>query len=442
MNVTVENLAPCKKLLRVEAEAQVVDAAFDTITSDFQRNVALPGFRKGKAPRDKVAKQFAKDIEEEARKKMVRESYDYALKDQKLIVVAPPQFEEVQFSRGQNLQFNFTVETAPEFELPEYKGLPIKVSTQTVTPEDKEKALTILRERKATYAPVERPAVEGDFVVVNYNATVDGKPLVEAAPAAPGLSERKAFWLRVEKDGFLPGFAEALTGAKAGDKKSITVNFPADFIESVLSNKTAIYEVEVTQVQERHLPELTDEFAKGYGAQNMDQLREGVARDLENDLKHRQLSDVRQQLIKELMDRTQFELPESLVMNETRNVVYNVVMENQQRGVPKESIDMKKDEIYSYANASAKERVKTGFILSKIAEKEKIVATQEELTRRIVFLAQQHQISPDKLVRQLQERNGILEIRDQIVNSKVLDFLQLNAKTEEVAAPVANPPTA
>jgi len=442
VNVTVENLAPCKKLIRVEADAQVVDAAFETITTDFHRHSALPGFRKGKAPRDKIAKQYAKEIEEEVRRKMVRETYEFALKEQKLTVVAPPQFEEVQFGRGTTLQFNFTVEIAPEFQLPEYKGLPIKVSNQAVTPEDQEKAVTILRERKATYTQVERVSQEGDYVVVNYNGTIDGKPIVELAPAAPGLSERKGFWLRVEKDGFLPNFTEQLAGLKAGEKKTLNITFPADFVEAVLSNKAAVYEVEVTQVQERHLPEVTEEFAKSYGAENLEKLREGIARDLENELKHKQTVDIRQQLIKTLLDRTTFELPESLVLQETKNVVYNVVMENQQRGVPKEAIDLKKDEIYSFANTSAKERVKTGFILSQIAEKEKITASQEDLTRRIVFLAQQHQISPDKLVRQLQERNGIIEIRDQIVNSKVLDFLQLNAKTEEVAPTPAATPTA
>ena len=441
MNVTVENLAPCKKLVRVEADAQTVETAFESVTADFQRHSALPGFRKGKAPRDKIAKQFAKDIEKEVRQKLAKQTYEFAIKEQKLTVVAAPQFEEVQFGRGQSLQFNFTVETEPEFELPEYKGLSVRTTRAAVTPEDIERALTVLRERKGTYADVDRPVENGDYVVVDYAGTSDGKPLTELVSTARGLTERKAFWLRVEKDAFLPGFAEQLMGAKAGDKRTVQVTFPADFVEAALANKPAVYEVSVTQVKVRNLPVLDDAFAKSYGAENLEKLREGVNHDLQNELKLKQTNDIRQQLLRGLLERLNFELPESLVVNETRNVVYNLVAENQKRGVPKETIDEKKDEIYNFANTNAKERVKTAFVLGKIAEKEKISASQEEMTRRIVYLAQQYQIAPEKLVQQLRERGALPEIRDQIVHSKVLDFLQLQARIEEDTLAPA-PPTA
>jgi len=337
----------------------------------------------------------------------------------------------VQFGRGQSLQFHFTVETEPEFELPEYKGLPVRTTRAVVTPEDIERALTVLRERKGTYADVDRPVENGDYVVVDYAGTSDGKPLTEIVSTARGLTERKAFWLRVEKDSFLPGFAEQLVGAKAGDKRTVQVTFPADFVEAGLANKPTVYEVAITQVKVRNLPALDDAFAKSYGAENVDKLREGVIHDLQNELKLKQTNEIRQQLLRALLDRLTFELPESLVLNETRNVVYNLVAENQKRGVPKETIDEKKDEIYNFANTNAKERVKTAFVLGKIAEKEKITASQEEMTRRIVYLAQQYQVSPEKLVQQLRERNALPEIRDQIVHSKVLDFLQLQARIEE-----------
>ena len=245
----------------------------------------------------------------------------------------------------------------------------------------------------------------------------------------------------MEKDAFLPGFAEQLLGAKAGDKRTVQVTFPADFVEGALANKPAVYEVTLTQVKIRNLPELDDAFAKSYGAENLEKLREGVNHDLQNELKAKQTNDIRQQLLRALLERLNFELPESLVVNETRNVVYNLVAENQKRGVPKETIDEKKDEIYNFANANAKERVKTSFVLGKIAEKENISASQEEMTHRIVYLAQQYQIAPEKLVQQLRERGALPEIRDQIVHSKVLDFLQLQARIEEdTLAPAA--PTA
>ena len=133
MNVSVENLAPCKKLVRVELDAAAVDAAFDAITKDFQKQASLPGFRPGKAPLPMVVKKYDAEIKEEAKRKLIGENYRKAIEEQKLQVVGYPDIEEVQFERGQALQFTATVETAPEFQLPEYKGLPAQLDTKSVT---------------------------------------------------------------------------------------------------------------------------------------------------------------------------------------------------------------------------------------------------------------------------------------------------------------------
>src|SRR5438046_4990023 len=168
MNVTVENLAPCKKLMRVEVETQKVDETFDSITKDFQREAALPGFRPGKAPRDMVLRKYEKDIQLEVKKKLISDSYKKAVEEQKLDVLGYPDIEEIQFNRGQPLQFAATIETAPEFELPEYKGLPVKREARTVTGEDIERALNALREPQVTFKMADRSVQTGDIVVVNY----------------------------------------------------------------------------------------------------------------------------------------------------------------------------------------------------------------------------------------------------------------------------------
>ncbi len=130
MNITVENLAPCKKLLRVEVDAKAVDETFDAITKDYQKQAALPGFRPGKAPRALVLKKYEADIKTEAKRKLIGDHYRKALEEKKIAVIGYPDIEEIQFGRGQNLQFAATVETAPEFQLPEYKGLPGEARNQ------------------------------------------------------------------------------------------------------------------------------------------------------------------------------------------------------------------------------------------------------------------------------------------------------------------------
>ena len=432
MNATLENLGPCKRLLRVEIDVTAVDAEFGKTTAEFQRHARLPGFRPGKAPKDMVVKAYSKDIADEVKRKLISDAYKKALEQHKLRVLGYPDIEEIQFGRGQPLQFAATVETAPGFEIPEYRGIPVKLESRTVTPEDLDRALMVLRDQRAEFKDVTRPVQANDFVVVNYTGTCEGKPITETASTARGLTEQKNFWMRVEPNSFIPGFTDQLMGAQAGERRTVKVEFPADFVARELVGKKGSYEVEVVQVKERTLPELTEDFAKAYGAENLEKLREGVTTDLQNELKRKQNEVIRNQLVDSLMRRVDFELPESLVAEETKGVVYDIVREQHQRGISREAIDEKKEAIYSYASGNARDRIKAAFLLGRIAEKENLTATRDEITRRVLYLAQQYQVKPEKFIKQLEERNGIGQIQEQIVTSKVLDFLQLHAKIEEV----------
>jgi trigger factor len=426
--------------MRVELEAQKVDEAFDNVTREFQREASLPGFRPGKAPKEMVLRKYSKDIEDEVKRKLISDSYRKAVDERKLDVLGYPDIEEIQFSRGQPLQFAATMETAPEFELPESKGIPVKREARSVTEEDVERALDALRQQQATFATVPRPIQTGDFAVVNYVGTVEGKPIIDLAPAAQGLNERKNFWVEVPSTAFIPGFAEQLMGANASEKRTVSVDFPENFVTPQLAGKKGVYEVEVVEVKEKVLPPVDETLAKNYGAESLEKLREGVRRDLENELNYSQNKTIRNQLITSLMERVNFELPDTSVDRETRNVVYDIVQENAKRGVSREMIEKQKEQIYSAAKHGAKERLKVAFLLQKIAEKEDIKVSQEEIAQRIQTLAAMYQIPAEKFAKDLQKRNGLIEIYDQIMNERVLDFLQQNARIEDVAA-LQTPPT-
>lgn len=434
MNITVENLAPCKKLVRVEVESQKVDEALDATTKEFQREANLPGFRPGKAPRDMVVRKYSKEIEEEAKRKLISDSYKKALDEHKIDVVGYPDIEEIQFGRGQSLMFAATVETAPEFEMPEYKAIPVKRETRTVTEEDVQRALESLRQPQTTFAKVERPAQTGDIVVVNYTGTCEGKPITEIAPTAKGLTEQKNFWVEVGGTSFIPGFGEQLQGAKASEKRTVTVNYPADFVTPALAGRQGVYAVEVVEVKEKTLPAIDDAFAKGYGAESLEKLKEGVRKDLQNELTYKQNRSIRNQLVQSLMNRVNFELPESAVARETRNVVYDLVQENAKRGVSRETIEREKEKIYSAATQGARDRVKVSFLLQKIAEKEDIKVSNEEIAQRVNHLAAMYQMPADKFLKDLEKRNGLIEIYDQLMNDKVLDLLEKHARIEDVPA--------
>jgi len=290
----------------------------------------------------------------------------------------------------------------------------------------------VLQDRQAKFETVERGIEENDYAILDYSGQCDGKPITETAPKATSLEKKDDFWLHVHEGHFLPGFHEPLIGLKAGEQKNITLTAPEDFVIKELASKELSFDVTIKEVKVKQLPEITDEFAKQYGAENTEALREGVFNDLENELNTTQKRKVRDQLIKHLLTTVQCELPESVVDQETKNVVYELVRENQQRGVAKETIDEKKDEIYSAAATSAKDRVKVAFIIGKIAAEEGVKVSSEEVNQRIIMMAQSYNMAPDQLAKKLKERGGISEIQEQIMTSKVLDLMELQAEVEEV----------
>ncbi len=442
MNVSLEQLAPCKVLLKVEVEAAVVDEAFDRATADYQKQAKLTGFRPGKAPTYLVTRTFGPEIDREVRRNLLADNYRGALKEKDLRALGNPEIEEIQFGRGKSFQFAATLETEPVFELPEYKGIPVEVEVRAVTPEDTERGVQAIREQRGDFADVARPIASGDYVVVNYTGTCEGKPITDLVPTAKGLTAQKDFWMKVEPAHFIPGFTDQLIGASAGEKRTVNVTFPADFVVPGLVGKDGVYEVDVVQVKERRLPELTDEFAKQFGVETVEALREGIHNDLDNELKHKRITSIRNQLIQGLLDRVQCELPESIVQHETRNVVRDIVNQNQQRGVTKEAIQEHRDEIFSAANTSAKDRVKAALILNRIAEMEGIKIKDEEVLQRVAVIAQQRQERPEKVLKEFQQSGQINAIVEQILTGKVLDFMQLQALIAEVPIRTPAPPQA
>jgi trigger factor len=443
VNVTVNDVGPCKKLLRVELTEAEVEAKFAEMEEDFKKHASLPGFRKGKAPKDLVLKSYSKDIKEEAQRKLVGESYREAVKQQNLSVYNLLEVEEPQLERGKPASYTATLELQPQLELPNYRGLPARREARTVAEPDIDHAIELLRARLATFQKVERGAGDGDIAVVNYEGTCDGKPLLELAPESRGLATQQNFWVEIKEGGFLPGFAAQLKGAAAGAKLTVNVDIPADFPSQALAGKKAVYAVEVVEVKERVLPALDDAFAKSWEATDVQGLREGVRQDLQNELNDKLRRDVREQVVRALVTPMNFDMPESAILAETRNVVYEIVRENQQHGMSKESIDQHKDEIFNAANSAARERVKAGFIFQKIAEKEGIKVSQHEFDARVFSMAKSMKMSPDKLLKEIEKRDGIHQIAQQILSEKVIDFLQQNAKIEDVSpAPAPAQPQA
>jgi trigger factor len=216
----------------------------------------------------------------------------------------------------------------------------------------------------------------------------------------------------------------------------VTIDFPANFMLPALAGKKGVYEVELVEVKEKLLPELDQKFAESWGAKDLAALREGVRADLQNEWNQTQNRKIRQQVTQALLQSVECDLPEVVVTGETRNLVYNIVSDNQQRGVSKEALDAEKDNIYATANNAARERVKAMFVFQKIAEAEGIRVEQRDILGRLQTLAAEHKMPVEKLFQELEKNHRLEEVVHRpILHDKVVDLLVQYAKIEDVLAP-------
>ena len=431
MNITVEDVAPCKKRLKIEVPANRVQQAYDRVATDFQKEARIPGFRPGHAPRTVVLKKFQKDIESETQRTLVPEAYQEAINEKKLRVVSAPEIEDLKYQPGLSLSFSTVVELAPEFKLPTYKGLVLKKQETEVKDEEIDKVLQNLADQRAKFddAP-ERPLAMDDFGVISYTGKIDGTPVIELAPEAKHLAQNPQFWLWMRPEGFLPRFAEQCVGMKKGESRTIEIEFPADFPQAALAGKKAQYEVELKEIKIKNSPPIDDAFAQEVAKMNLADLKVRARENMGEEKKNQADRAARTEIVQQLISAVEFELPPSTVDEETHAAVYDIVAENQARGVSASVLEEKKDEIFNNAARSAKDLVKFKFIAGQIAENEKIEVTNEQIAQHLAFLAQREGITLEKMVDRVRKNNAFGAVRQQILRQAVLDFLLKEAKFE------------
>lgn len=431
MNITVEDVAPCKKRLKIEVPANRVQQAYDRVATDFQKEARIPGFRPGHAPRNVILKKFQKDIESETQRSLVPEAYQEAINEKKLKVVSAPEIEDLKYQPGLSLSFSTVVELAPEFKVPSYKGLVLKKQSTEVTDEEIDKMLQNLADQRAKFDDAQdRPVAMDDFAVISYTGKLDGKPLSEVAPEAKQLAQNPQFWLWMRPEGFLPKFAEQCVGMKKGETRTVDIEFPADFPQEALAGKKAQYDVELKEIKVKNAPPIDDAFAQEVAKMNLADLKLRARENMEQEKKNQADRALRTELVQKLITAVEFELPPTVVDEETHAAVYDIVAENQARGVQASLLEEKKEEIFSNAARSAKDLVKFKFIAAQIAENEKIDVTNEQIAQHLAFLAQREGITLEKMADRVRKNNAFGAIRQQILRQLVLDFLLKEAKFE------------
>jgi trigger factor len=433
MKIEVEEQPGSVSTLRIELPPEEVSKEWETIANSFARFAKIPGYRPGKAPRSVIEKRFRKEIQDEVTKKLVSKSYHDAIEQKQLRVVSLTNLEEVQFGDDKSMRFSATVVTAPEFELPKYKGIPVEVPDAKVSEAEIDAAVERLRDQSADFTDVpERALEEGDFAVIDFDGALDGKPIREIAPdASKNLHGGKKFWLQVAPGNFLPQFCEQIMGMKPGETRSVQVEFPADLPVTELAGKKADYAVTLNEIKQKVLPPVDDAFAaKLVPEKTLADLRHMIEHDLEHEKEHEVERSKESQIVKYLHEQTNFDLPAPLLRNETRRALNELVHRNRERGVPDDILKSKEKELVESAGSLAANRLKTNFILSRIAEREKIEVSREDVDARVRQEAQRYNLSVEKMRKELEEHDGLNTIAEQIVLGKTLDFLKANVSVQ------------
>jgi trigger factor len=433
MKVEVEKQPGFVSKLQIELPPEEVAKEWDAIANSFARFAKIPGYRPGKAPRAVIDKRFRKEIQDEVTKKLVSKSYHEAVEQEQLRVASLTNIEDVEFGEDKSMRFRATVVTAPEFQLPEYQNIPVQSPDTKVSDAEVEAALERLRDQSADFVDVPGRGLQmGDFAVLDFEGSMDTKPISEIAPqASKNLQGGKKFWLHLAADNFLPKFCEQLVGLNPGETRLVIVNFPDDFPVKELAGKKADYAVTLREIKEKIVPAVDDALAaKLVPGKTLVDLRQMVERDIEHAKQHDVERAKESQIMKYLHEQIQFELPPMLLQNETRRALAELVQRNRERGVTDEMLKEKEKELIDGAAGLAAHRLKTNFILHRIAEREKIQVAKEDVDRRIRQEAARYDISPEKMRKELQQQDALDDIAEQILLGKTLDFLKANVSVE------------
>ncbi|HVF71966.1 MAG TPA: trigger factor [Chthoniobacterales bacterium] len=440
MKVEVENQPPGMATLRIELPPDAVSKEWDSIASNYSRHARIPGYRPGKAPKQVIEKKFRKEIQEELTKTLVSRSYHEAVAEKQLRVVSLTDVGDVEFGDDRSMRFRATVVTAPEFDLPDYKTIPVQLPDATVSAEEVDTALERLRDQAADFVDVpDRDLAMGDFAVIDFTGAIDGVAISEIVPeASKNLHGGKKFWLHLAPDNFLPKFCEQIVGMKPGDTRSVQVDLPADFPVTEIAGKKADYAVTLDELKEKVLPAIDEAFAgKMMPGKSLADLRHAIEHNLEHEKEHELERAKEQQIVKYLQERISFDLPPPLLKNETRRALNELVHRNRERGVPDELLKGKEKELIEGAGSLAAHRLKTNFILHRIAEAEKLEVTREEIDERIRAQAAHYNVSVEKMRKEIEENDRLNGLAEEILLGKTLDFLKANVSVETTSEKAA-----
>ncbi len=417
----------CKHALEISVPAAEVEQETERAVAAIQGKVKLPGFRPGKAPAALVKSRFASDVRQDVLEKLVPRFFQAAAEQDHLQVVGRPNFTDVHFHAGEPLRFKAEFEVAPSFDLGEYTGLSVTYAEPVVTDADVEARLKEVREKKAEYVNEEpRPIADGDYAVIS----------LESVSGVDENVRQDELMLKIGDEATLPAFTENLRGVSPEESREFDVTYPADYDRAALAGRTVRFKATVKAVRRKELPEANDDFAKDLGDyQTLEEVKEAIRKSILAERENHAREETKHQIIEKLVDEHPFPVPDSYVDRQIEIGLESQLRQLAAQGVDPRQLKLDWQKIREAQKDRATRDVRASLILDRIADRESIIATQDEVDREVQRIARQQREAVALVRAKLQKDGTLNRIVGQIRTEKTLGVLFDKARKEAPKPP-------
>lgn len=426
MSVQVENLEKSMAKLTIEVSAEKVEEALQEAYNRQKGSISLPGFRKGKVPRQMVEKMYGAEVfYDDAANILIQKEYGPAVKESEVDVVSQPELELVQLEKGKPFIFTATIAVKPEVTLGKYMGVTVTKIDTSVSDEEVDEEVEKQRENNARSITVEgRPVEDGDTAVIDFEGFVDG----EAFEGGKGEN----FALTIGSHTFIDTFEEQLIGKNAGDEVEVNVTFPEEYQAEDLAGKPALFKVKINEIKGKELPELDDEFAQDISEfDTLAEYKEDLKNKLQKQKEDAAKRDKEDEAIRKIIDKSKMELPEPMIEMQVQNIINDFANRISQQGLSMEqymqfsgaSIDSLKEQV----RPEAIERIQSSLVLEAIAKAENIEVSDEEVDKELEKLAVAYRTDIESL-REYATESEKQAIKDDLSLQKAADLIMENVK--------------
>ena len=427
MNIEIEEVGPCKKLLKFEIPKETIDDEWQKQLKEVARMAKVPGFRKGKAPRKLLEKNYGDKIMDDVKRAVVSGSYQQAIEENKLSPIGDPDIGNFDLELGKPLKFEITLEVLPTFELGDYKGMKLQRKPVSVTDEDIDKALETISKQKAQLTIVKTGKVKvEDFIICDCEVGINDEVVWSDQELEVMVSGSHVADINV------PELKDRLVGAKSGDKVSVDVELGDSFSVEQHRNKSAKMEISIKEIKRPKSPKIDDELAKQVGYDTLGELKEFMSKRLEMEKKRMAEGEMQEQISSKLIEMADFEMPEDMIKHHTNERLHKYQHDLVNKGTPQEEIEKHTEDMKSASEESVVRDFKMSLVLEHIAEKERIFVTEDDVNRRISEMAGMYGLDAAGMKKQLEKMNSMSNLRHQLRESKTLNLLMKEANIEEV----------